>query len=186
MPSGSPPVFIALILALAVVVWGVAFVGKRAQLLFAKGPFMLRSLLYEFDQLINKSELSLSLLSEDQVREKRGEKWSKKEILGHLIDSAMNNHQRFVHAQVSAEIKLASYDQAVWVRVQDYQSEPWLSLVRLWCSYNRHLLHVLNSLPSQSLKSRCFIGDDLPVTLESLIRDYVRHVKHHLTQIDQD
>ena len=143
----------------------------------------MRSLLDEFDQLIDKAELSLSVLSEDEVIGKPEGKWSKKEILGHLIDSAVNNHQRFVQAQVSAEIRLAAYDQAAWVRVQNYQSEPWLSLVRLWCSYNRHLLHLLRSLPSESLQSMCFIGDSLPVTLESLIRDYVRHLKHHIAQL---
>ena len=183
MPSGSPILFITLLLAFAAIVWGMAFVGGRIRLLFVKGPLMLRPLLHEYEQLINKAELNLALFSEQQAGEKQGEQWSKKEILGHLVDAAMNNHQRFVHAQISGEMKLASHDQAAWVRIQNYQSESWLSLVQLWCAYNRHLLHILNSLPSQSLRSVCFIGDDLPVTLESLIRDYISYLKLQLTQL---
>ncbi|MDE3059166.1 MAG: DinB family protein, partial [Bacteroidota bacterium] len=111
------------------------------------------------------------------------DKWSKKEILGHLIDSASNNHQRFVRAQLSAEITLPAYEQDAWVKTQAYCNESWESLVQLWKSYNRHLLHVIVSIPENMLENYCFIGDSEPVTLKSLIEDYVRHVKHHLEQI---
>lgn len=110
-------------------------------------------------------------------------KWSKKEILGHLIDSASNNHQRFVRAQLSPEIRLPAYEQAPWVRTQRYQDESWETLVRFWSDYNMHLAHVIAGMAKESLPHRCFIGESEPVTLEFLARDYVRHLKHHLEQI---
>jgi hypothetical protein len=109
--------------------------------------------------------------------------WSKKEILGHLLDSASNNHQRFVRAQLSSEIKLPGYEQDVWVKTQGYQTESWEDLVHLWKLYNLHLLHVVGSIPADRLNSVCFIGENEPATLEFLICDYVRHLKHHLEQI---
>ena len=110
-------------------------------------------------------------------------KWSKKEILGHLIDSASNNHQRFVRAQLSSEIRLPSYEQEDWVRTQAYQTESWENLVQLWKAFNLHLLHLGAEIQGERLNSMCFIGTDEPVTLEFIITDYVRHVKHHLRQI---
>ncbi|MBI3786965.1 MAG: DinB family protein [Ignavibacteriales bacterium] len=110
-------------------------------------------------------------------------KWSKKEILGHLIDSASNNHQRFVRAQLSPEIRLPAYEQAPWVRTQRYQDESWETLVRFWSDYNMHLAHVIAGIEKRSLSHKCFIGENEPVTLEFLARDYVRHLEHHLEQI---
>lgn len=110
-------------------------------------------------------------------------KWSKKEILGHLIDSASNNHQRFVRAQLSSEIRLPEYEQTEWVKTQGYQTESWESLIALWKAYNLHLLHIAAGISNDRLASLCFIGDNKPVTLEALVADYVRHLKHHVQQI---
>lgn len=110
-------------------------------------------------------------------------KWSKRQILGHLIDSAANNHQRFVRAQAQPEISFPAYAQEFWVGTQQYQQESWVNLVDLWKSYNTHLLHVIMQVPSERLGHRCSIGADEPVTLEFLITDYVRHLAHHLGQI---
>ena len=110
-------------------------------------------------------------------------KWSKKEILGHLIDSASNNHQRFVRAQLETRISFPSYAQSLWVGVQGYQNERWSDLVQLWRCYNLHLLHVVSPIPPEKLANTCIIGDQEPVTLEFLVRDYVRHLEHHLRQI---
>lgn len=46
-------------------------------------------------------------------------KWSKKEILGHLIDSATNNHHRFVRVQFETNLKI-SYDQNKWNQYNFY------------------------------------------------------------------
>lgn len=110
-------------------------------------------------------------------------KWSKKEILGHLIDSASNNHQRFVRAQESASLEFPGYTQNLWVEAQQYRSEPWNSLVSLWASFNAHLAHLVSNIPPSHWNKECKIGNNKPVTLRFLAEDYVRHMEHHLQQI---
>jgi hypothetical protein len=110
-------------------------------------------------------------------------KWSRKQILGHLIDSASNNHQRFVRATLAGELIFPPYEQDGWVGVQGYADEPWERIVRLWEEYNRHLVHVMRRIPGGRLEALCVVEEKNPVTLEFLMRDYVRHLKHHLTQI---
>src|SRR5215831_7358833 len=77
-------------------------------------------------------------------------KWSKKEILGHLIDSAANNHQRFVRGQFAPHTELPTYQQEQWVATQSYTTESWPDLVNLWLLYNRHLLHLLRHMPENA------------------------------------
>jgi hypothetical protein len=110
-------------------------------------------------------------------------RWSKKEILGHLIDSAANNHQRFVRAQLTQHLEFPNYEQESWVAAQSYASEPWSDLVNLWLLLNRHLLHVVKSMPASVLTHECAIGGNPAVPLRALIADYVSHMEHHLTQV---
>lgn len=117
-------------------------------------------------------------------------KWSRKEILGHLIDSALNNLQRFIRAQVPAHrtegvLRLPSYAQDDWVRVSAHQARDWGELVELWATLNRHVLHVLRHLDRALLGTSCVIGDSAgaPLRLELLAVDYVGHLKHHLRQM---
>lgn len=110
-------------------------------------------------------------------------KWSRKQILGHLIDSASNNHQRFVRAALAGELIFPAYEQDGWVGVQGYDEEPWERLVRLWEEYNRHLLRLMQRLPAGRHGALCIVEHKEPVTLEFLMRDYVSHLKHHLDQI---
>jgi hypothetical protein len=110
-------------------------------------------------------------------------KWSKKEIIGHLIDSASNNHQRFVRAQENPNLSLPGYTQDFWVSRQAYQSEPWKTLVALWTTYNTHLAHVISNIPADREENLCAVGSGPPVTLKWLAEDYVRHAEHHLNQI---
>lgn len=110
--------------------------------------------------------------------------WSKKQILGHLVDSASNNHQRFVRAQLQDELTWPGYDQSGSVRVQQYSDYPWPALVELWASYNHFLAHVLESVPESKRYTICRIGDYAPMTLEELALDYIRHMEHHLSQIN--
>jgi DinB superfamily len=109
--------------------------------------------------------------------------WSQKQVLGHLIDSASNNHQRFVRALLQDELVWPNYDQEGCVRAERYQDAPWSDLVTLWSSYNRFLAHVLAGIPKEKLPTRCVIGDNAPMTLEELAIDYLKHMEHHLEQI---
>jgi hypothetical protein len=111
------------------------------------------------------------------------DRWTIKEVIGHLIDSAANNHQRFVRAQFVNELVFPKYDQNQWVRCQSYNDVEWDDLVDLWRRYNFHLAHVIRRVPADALSVRCVIGDYPPMTLEALIEDYVVHLKHHLTKI---
>ena len=109
--------------------------------------------------------------------------WSRKQVLAHLIDSASNNHQRFVRAALQASLDFPGYDQAGNVRVQAPQDNEWTLLVGLWTAYNRYLAHVIARLPASKLETPCRIGDAEPVTLGFLATDYLRHLSHHLDQI---
>ncbi len=121
-------------------------------------------------------------------------KWTANQILGHLIDSAANNHLRFVDAQFSDDLLFRGYEQNNWVSVQNYNDEPWSNLVHLWSLYNQHLIHVVSRIPREQLTmlrrdhtldlvAWKAVPKDQPVTLEYFIRDYVGHLKHHLEQI---
>jgi DinB superfamily len=126
----------------------------------------------------------LRRMAEAEVSRERGPgKWMKKEILGHLIDSAANNHQRFVRAPAGDPFVGPGYDQNAWVAANRYRERPWSELVELWAGLNRHLAHVIAGVPPEKLQTRCLIGDNQPAPLEWWIRDYVRHLKHHLAQI---
>ena len=125
----------------------------------------------------------LSAISEQSAEQKPApNKWSKKEIHGHLIDSAANNHQRFIRLQLEREISLPGYQQDGWVRVTGYQSRPWAEIVALWAAYNRHLATIIESLDPSAL-GHVWHSPAGDLTLEFIATDYVRHMKHHLRQI---
>ena len=109
--------------------------------------------------------------------------WSPKEVVGHLIDSAANNHQRFVRAQQGDALTLPGYEQNHWVTAQGYQDADWPHLVTLWTHLNLHLADVMARIPPAKYAVPCVIGDDTPVTLEFVVIDYLRHLRHHMAQI---
>lgn len=125
----------------------------------------------------------LSLTNADTSTRPSPKKWSKKEILGHLMDSAGNNHQRFVRAALQGSLTFPGYDQEPLVDLQKFSEMDWSFLVDLWASYNRFLAHVLSVLPAGAAQITCKIGNNPPATLEFIAEDYVAHLKHHLNQI---
>ena len=134
--------------------------------------------------VVSDTSKKLRALSEEDVMRSRGAgKWVKKEILGHLIDSALNNQERFVRAQMTDRFVWPGYEQDRWVAVQKYRDRPWTELTQLWEQLNRHIAHVMASVPLDRLSAQCVIGNDEPVTLEWLMNDYIRHLRHHLKQI---
>jgi hypothetical protein len=156
---------------------------------------MMEDVLEEFVWTIEEAAARLLSLTEAESRVPLAEgKWSAKETLGHLIDSASNNHQRFVRAQFKEDLVFEGYAQEDWVRAQAYQDEPWPLLVNLWKFYNLHLAHVCRHAPAaERLRPRrehnlheigwAPVSQDKPATLEHLMRDYVGHLKNHLSQI---
>src|SRR5688572_5103707 len=151
----------------------------------------------DFRQTINDATSRLQQISADDSARSTGDEWSRKQILGHLIDSAANNHQRFVGGQFADHLIFAGYDQDQWVSAQRYNDEPWPDLIALWRAYNLHLLHVISAIPQpvltqtrdkHTLDQIAFktVAPNTPATLEYLIRDYLDHLKHHLDQIWRD
>jgi hypothetical protein len=109
--------------------------------------------------------------------------WSKKEIVGHLIDSATNNHHRFIRAQQEDELVFPAYEQEEWVRLQEYITSSWEQLVSLWRLYNLHLAHIVRHISSEKLETVCRIGSNEPVTLRYLVEDYLVHMRQHVKQL---
>ena len=130
----------------------------------------------------SSSEKFRKMTKEDLEFRKAPGKWSKKEILGHIIDSAANNHQRFVRAQFANTTPI-SYDGDVWVKVQDYNNSSITVLIELWVNYNLHLAHIIGKIPVDKYNVLFNADAKEPVTLEWLVKDYVKHLEHHLAQI---
>lgn len=112
------------------------------------------------------------------------DKWSKKEILGHLIDSATNNHQRFIRGQFQ-DLPFIVYDQVQWNEKSQYQQMQAEQIISFWEAYNRHLVALLQLIPAENMMKKVDRGEEEPRTLQYILEDYVDHMEHHLRQIIQ-
>ncbi len=138
----------------------------------------------ELARIVDSAEETLRQISEDDSSKPiLSGGGSRKQVLGHLIDSASNNHQRLVRAALQNSLDFPAYDQNGSVHVQTVQEAPWPMLVALWANYNRYLAHVIAHLPPAKLEVPCRIGSDESVTLRFLAEDDVRHLVHHLKAI---
>ena len=158
-------------------------------------PNSYEQFLNDFRETIVGATARLNEIPADESRRSSAaDNWAPIEILGHLVDSATNNHQRFVRAQFTDDLVFPGYDQDRWVSAQKYRAESWPDLIQLWSAYNLHLLHLVSVIPADILtKSRekhsldqiafNLVPQNEPATLEYLIRDYVDHLQHHLDQI---
>lgn len=136
---------------------------------------------------IEAAKPRLLSLTESHASEKPyPDKWSIKEILGHLVDSASNNHQRIVRMQQVTDLGTFSYEQMHWVKSQRYNAERWDDLVNVWYYYNKHLAHIIEHIDPKSLTNVCDMDYGKPMTLQFVAEDYVRHLRHHLDQIFSD
>lgn len=134
--------------------------------------------------ILDSTPLRLANISDaDAARRPAPGRWSKKEILGHLIDSAANNHQRFVRAQLVPRLEFPGYEQEAWVAAQSYATESWPDLVNLWLLLNRHLLHIMKAVPEAALARPCAIGGGDALPFSAVIDGYVTHLEHHVDQI---
>lgn len=145
--------------------------------------------------VIGEAANNLSGLSDVSVADKPNpDKWSKKEILGHLIDSAANNHRRFMIAQTKNDLIFSGYAQDQWVEYQDYQHADWTELVSLFVAYNHHICRVIDNIPTGVLRRQLTdhnlhlvafrtVPQGEPTSLAYFIDDYIGHIEHHLKQI---
>ena len=159
------------------------------------GPSIDAAFLEDFRHSVDRAADRLLGYSDDEAAERPAPgKWSRKEIIGHLIDSAANNHGRFVRAQLQDDLAFPGYDQEAWVRLQRYQDRPWVDLVRLWQAYNHHIATIMETADAGALgrpRTRHNLHElawqpvpaSEPATLAYFMRDYVGHLKHHLQQL---
>lgn len=125
-------------------------------------------------------------LDESTARHKpTPDRWSIAEVVGHMIDSACNNHQRFIRAQADQADQLRQYDQNAWVLGSNYQQSDWKALVSLWHFYNQHLAQVMRNIPQDAMQTVCTVGSSPPCTLKFLVNDYLDHMEHHLKKIEE-
>ena len=108
------------------------------------------------------------------------DKWSLKEMIGHLIDSASNNHQRFVRLQSGDLLNFPAYEGEKWVKAERYDSLDWAVVTLLWHNYNRLLLHIVRNTGDEHLKNVWVKDEDTAITLEELITNYYEHIKVHV------
>ena len=109
--------------------------------------------------------------------------WTRKEVLGHMLDSAANNHQRFVRAALEGRYAGPGYEQNGWVSLHGYRDLPWETLLNWWIAAHQSLARVVARIPEERMETMCAVGDGTPVTLRFLMEDYVAHQRHHLAQI---
>ena len=110
-------------------------------------------------------------------------KWSAKEELGHLLDSAANNHQRIVRAQLEDKPEMPGYNGNHWVALHRYQQRDWSELIGLWHALNAQLLTAAQAVPEEAWSRTLTIADSKPLTLRFVFEDYLDHMLHHLRHI---
>jgi len=141
----------------------------------------MQSVALELNTIIEKHLPALQAISQEQFSFKISPlKWSKKEILGHLVDSAQTNIRRFTVAQYDERPKIV-YNQDKWVAITDYQHYNLPDLINLWYLLNKHICHLLKTFTPE-MAERKSETEELH-TIKWLAQDYIRHLVHHLHQV---
>ena len=149
---------------------------------------------FDIDRVAEIADQLFDLHDTQMSRVREPGSWSRKEILGHLIDSASVNHQRIIESQLSNSIMFAGYAHQEWVKLSGYQEMVWEEVVTMWCAYNMHLCTIIERIPAEVLDEQhdehsydrmAFreLAANQPSTLGYLIEDYFAHLKYHLDQI---
>jgi hypothetical protein len=143
---------------------------------------------YQLEELVKETKkLYLMNINWDYGFKPSADKWSKSEILGHLIDSAINNLRRFTESQFSENPYLVTaYNQDELVKVNKYQERKFDDLLKLWCRLNKQIAFIFKDVSEEQLKTKINLYDLSICDLEFLIEDYITHMKHHLKQIFEE
>ncbi|WP_339739726.1 DinB family protein [uncultured Sunxiuqinia sp.] len=133
-------------------------------------------------------EDKLKVLPVGTISQKRNEQnRSIKQILGHLIDSAANNHQRMIRLQYNEKLDFPDYqqDNDLWITLQDYQNAEWNTTIQLWKYYNLHMIQVINSVDQTKLDNSWLSFENTTVTLRQMIEGYLGHIELHLKEVQE-
>lgn len=145
---------------------------------------MINNAISRLHYIVQQAPGRLREIGEQKMAEKPfPNKWSKKEIIGHLIDSATNNHHRFVRGQYEFQPEIR-YDQNHWNACNHYQQIDSTQLIAFWALYNQQLLELIKQIPEDKLERPVKVGEAL-YTLSHLFVDYVEHLEHHLRQVTE-
>lgn len=141
----------------------------------------------ELREIVNQVEPMLRSLSDPAIAQRPApKKWSQKEILGHLIDSACNNQQKFVRMMLASNLDFPGYQQDDWVDLQNWAGADWGEMITLWVSYNQHIAYLIKTVRPEFLTHTITIDGFGPFELGFIMPDYVEHLKHHVKQIFPD
>lgn len=145
-------------------------------------PCPMKNTIGELREIVNAYAKKVGAIPEEELSAKPlPHKWSKKEVLGHLIDSAQNNLRRFIAGQYEAAPPFIVYQQDFWVASNQYQQAPKEEVIQLWRLMNLRICAVLDSMPVENYTKQCNTG--ALHTLQWLAEDYAKHMKHHINQI---
>ena len=143
-----------------------------------------QALAWQLETVLSREAHNLRALSESKAQERPAQAgWSRKEELGHLIDSAVNNHVRFVAASLQTQFQGPGYAQDGWVTAHGYHEIPLTTLIDFWESQNTLLVAVVQRIPEEKLAVPCQVGNEATATLGFLIDDYIVHMQHHLDHL---
>lgn len=139
-------------------------------------------------ELVDEWHIKLGLLPDEVLIEKRNtQNRTIKEIIGHLIDSASNNHQRIIRLQYNPTLEFPDYrqDNEIWIHLQSYQTGNWQNLLDLWKFYNYHLVHVFQNINPEYLSNTWTDFEGTVVSLEEMVTGYLFHINLHLGEIEE-
>lgn len=137
-----------------------------------------------FEQLLNENVNYFPIIDPVILEERKPGKWSKKEVLGHLVDSAIHNLVRFTEINyVEKPYRHRPYNQIDLVNLNQYQTKEINELTQLWFSLNQQIIQIMKSVPEEALDFKIILSDESVIDLRFLMTDYVEHLEHHINQI---
>ncbi|PBI85102.1 DinB superfamily protein [Flavobacterium sp. ACN2] len=144
----------------------------------------MESVILKFEQLLNENVNYIPTIQNETLDAKNPGKWSKKEVLGHLVDSAIHNLVRFTEINYSEKpYRHRPYNQIELVNLNQYQKTDIKELTQLWFSLNNQIVRIMKSVDKNTLDYKIILSDESVIDLRFLMTDYVEHLEHHINQI---
>jgi hypothetical protein len=144
----------------------------------------MQNAIFKFEQLLNENAIYFATIENAILEAKNPGKWSKKEILGHLVDSAIHNLVRFTEINyVEKPYQHRPYNQTDLVDLNQYQAMDSTELIQLWLSLNKQIIRIFKNIDKKTLDYQIIMNDQSVINLNFLMTDYVEHLEYHINQI---